>query len=59
MVNERIEAPTKMNAHVCVECRAAVERFAAFLALMRFVVRMNDFVPAQCRRLSKALTAYL
>lgn len=50
---------TLVNAHVCVESRASVERLAACITLVRFLRCVDDLVAAQGTSLSKALPAHL
>lgn len=48
-----------MNSHVGVEGGTAVERFAAGLADVRFLRRMNDFVPTESAGLPESFAANL
>ena len=48
-----------MNSDMRVQCGATVERFAAGVALVRLLIRVNDLVTAQSTGLSKSFAAVL
>jgi len=37
-----------MNSHVCIQRRAAIERFAAKFAHVWLITRVNDLVATEC-----------